>query len=105
MSWGSKMTSEKRKKQLIHFIFLQETYPATPPVWFADSEETSVTNAVQILSNTSGAENHIVNQVGILLRELCRLHGVQEPPDMTRLTLPIPVNTRFQVKKFFWGGS
>lgn len=76
----------------------QETYPATPPVWFAESEETSVTNAVQILSNTSGAENHVVNQVGILLRELCRLHGVQEPPDLTRLTLPVPVNTRLQVR-------
>lgn len=83
------------KKYEIH-ANITETYPATPPVWFAESEETSVTNAVQILSNTSGAENHVVNQVGILLRELCRLHGVQEPPDLTRLTLPIPVNTRIQ---------
>lgn len=38
---------------------LQETYPSTPPVWFAESEETSVTNAVQILSNTSGRDNHV----------------------------------------------
>ncbi|EEB13516.1 ubiquitin-conjugating enzyme E2 Q2, putative [Pediculus humanus corporis] len=83
------------KKYEIH-ANITETYPATPPVWFADSEETSVTNAVQILSNTSGAENHVVNQVGILLKELCRLHGVQEPSDLTRLTLPSPVNTRFQ---------
>ncbi|PSN51396.1 Ubiquitin-conjugating enzyme E2 Q2 [Blattella germanica] len=36
----------------------KETYPSTPPVWFAESEETSVTNAVQILSNTSGRDNH-----------------------------------------------
>lgn len=28
-------------------------------MWFADSEETSVTNAVQILSNTSGLDNHV----------------------------------------------
>lgn len=83
------------KKYEIH-ANITETYPATPPVWFAESEETSVTNAVQILSNTSGTENHVVNQVGILLRELCRLHGVQEPADLTRLTLPIPVNTRIQ---------
>lgn len=42
---------------------LQETYPSTPPVWFAESEETSVTNAVQILSNTHGIDNHVINQV------------------------------------------
>ena len=44
-------------------MFLQETYPSSPPVWFAESEETSVTNAVQILSNTNGRDNHVINQV------------------------------------------
>lgn len=69
---------------IITFI-LQETYPSTPPVWFAESEETSVTNAVQILSNTTGRDNHVINQVGILLKELCRLHSLPEPPDVERL--------------------
>lgn len=95
---------------------LQETYPSSPPVWFAESEETSVTNAVQILSNTNGRDNHVINQVsrtaaykdyrlclrylymydyvyvfkvGILLRELCRLHNVPLPPDIDNLTLPL----------------
>ncbi|XP_054285467.1 ubiquitin-conjugating enzyme E2 Q2-like [Macrosteles quadrilineatus] len=66
---------------------ITETYPSTPPVWFADTEETSVTNAVQILSNTSGRDNHVMNQVAILVRELCRLHGVSEPGELERLTL------------------
>lgn len=70
------------------YIFVKETYPGTPPVWFADSEETSVTNAVQILSNTEGRDNHVIHQVAILLRELCRLHAVPEPPDIDSLTLP-----------------
>lgn len=69
-------------------ILLQETYPSTPPVWFAESEETSITNAVQVLSNTEGRDNHVIQQVAILLRELCRLHSVPEPPDIDRLTLP-----------------
>lgn len=43
----------------LFLFFLKETYPSTPPVWFADSEDTSVTNAVQILSNTSGRDNHV----------------------------------------------
>lgn len=46
-----------------------------------------MTNAVQSLSNTSGLDNHMMNQVGILLRELCRLHGLPEPPDVHRLSL------------------
>ncbi|EDV92058.1 GH24254 [Drosophila grimshawi] len=68
---------------------ITETYPSSPPVWFAESEETSVTNAVQILSNTNGRDNHVINQVGILLRELCRLHNVPLPPDIDNLALPL----------------
>jgi len=81
------------KKYEIH-ANITETYPSTPPVWFAESEETSVTNAVQILSNTSGRDNHVLNQVGILLRELCRLHCIPEPPDIALLTMPAAAGYR-----------
>lgn len=37
------------------------------------------------MSNTSGLDNHVINQVGILLKELCRLHSLPEPPDVERL--------------------
>jgi len=77
------------KKYEIH-ANITETYPSVPPVWFADSEETSITNAVQILSNTGGLDNHVLHQVQILLRELCRLHDVPEPPDVNQLTIQIP---------------
>ncbi|XP_017782523.1 PREDICTED: ubiquitin-conjugating enzyme E2 Q2 [Nicrophorus vespilloides] len=77
------------KKYEIH-ANITETYPSVPPVWFADSEETSITNAVQILSNTEGLDNHVLHQVAILLRELCRLHAVPEPPDVAKLTFPNP---------------
>lgn len=80
------------KKYPIH-ANITETYPSVPPVWFADSEETSITNAVQILSNTEGLENHVLHQVAILLRELCRLHAVPEPPELDRLRLPDPQTT------------
>lgn len=49
----------------------QETYPSTPPVWFAESEETSITNAVQILSTTEGQNNHVLNQVSMNVSCLC----------------------------------
>lgn len=45
------------------FFSSQETYPHTPPVWFAESEETNISNAIQLLSNTSGLDNHVINQV------------------------------------------
>ncbi|EDS33479.1 ubiquitin-conjugating enzyme E2 q [Culex quinquefasciatus] len=67
---------------------ITETYPSTPPVWFAESEETSITNAVQTLTNTRGLDNHVINQVEILLRELCRLHTVPLPPDLDNLSIP-----------------
>ncbi|EFX74065.1 hypothetical protein DAPPUDRAFT_215319 [Daphnia pulex] len=66
---------------------ITETYPSTPPVWFADVEDPLITNAVQILSNTSGSDNHILEQVRILVQELCRLHDLPEPPDLEMLTL------------------
>lgn len=78
-------SNENAKPNLTNAIIFKETYPSTPPVWFAESEETSVTNAVQILSNTTGRDNHVLNQVGILLKELCRLHSLPEPPDVERL--------------------
>nr|CAG4638533.1 EOG090X0867 [Cyclestheria hislopi] len=74
------------KKYDIH-ANITETYPSTPPVWFADVEDPIITNAVQILSNTSGRENHIIEQVRILAQELCRLHDVPEPPDLQLLSL------------------
>lgn len=48
-------------------LSLQETYPHSPPVWFAESEETNISNAIQLLSNTSGLDNHVINQVSTTL--------------------------------------
>jgi len=78
------------KKYDIH-ANITETYPATPPVWFADVEDHSITNAVQVLSTTSGHENHILEQVKLLVQELCRLHDIPEPPDLELLNLTRPL--------------
>ncbi|KAL5277674.1 UBE2Q1 family protein [Megaselia abdita] len=71
---------------------ITETYPSTPPVWFADNDETSITNVVQILNNTNGLDNHIINQVRILIRELCLLHNVPLPSEVDSLTIPVITN-------------
>lgn len=41
-----------------------------------------------MLSNTVGQNNHVLNQVDILLRELCRLHNLSVPNDVENLVLP-----------------
>ncbi|XP_065221622.1 ubiquitin-conjugating enzyme E2 Q2 [Planococcus citri] len=68
---------------------ITETYPSTPPVWFADTEDIRVTNAVQTLTNTTGLDNHIINQVIILLKELCRIYQVDVPTNLDSLRLGI----------------
>lgn len=38
--------------------------------------------------------SQVLNQVGILLRELCRLHCIPEPPDIALLTMPAVAGCR-----------
>ncbi|CAN8005277.1 unnamed protein product, partial [Ixodes hexagonus] len=61
---------------------LQETYPSTPPVWFSETEEPSISNIVQLLTNTQGRDNHILQQVKILVKELCKVHSFPEPTEL-----------------------
>ena len=43
----------------VYVCAFQETYPHSPPVWFAETEDTNVTNAIERLSNTVGKDNHV----------------------------------------------
>lgn len=63
------------------------TYPQAPPIWFSDSEEITITNAMQMLSNTTGRDNHVIVQIGLLLRDLCHFHNLPLPCDIDKLTL------------------
>lgn len=77
---------------------ITETYPETPPVWFAECEDTNVTNAIQILSNTSGIDNHVIHQVIILLTELCKIHNLPIPSEIHNLRTPfsnVPASSQF----------
>lgn len=71
------------KKHDIH-AHITETYSRTPPVWFADTEDHAITNALHTLSTTSGADNHILSQTKLLLELVCPSLGVPMPPDLER---------------------
>ncbi|XP_054160719.1 ubiquitin-conjugating enzyme E2 Q2-like [Oppia nitens] len=76
--------SNNGKKYEIH-ANITETYPSVPPVWFSESDEPIITNVVQLLSNTEGADNHMLRQVKILVEELCRVHTMPLIQDINKL--------------------
>jgi len=83
------------RKHVIHAT-LTETYPSSPPVWFSESEDTKVTEAVSCLSSTSGLDNHLLYQVKMLLRNLCSLFSIPVPSELDTLrasTVPVAVAT------------
>ncbi|CAB4063221.1 UBE2Q [Lepeophtheirus salmonis] len=63
-------------------VILWKRIPNTPPVWFSESEDSKITNALSVLSNTSGLDNHLLHQVKILLRELCSAYTLPLPPEI-----------------------
>ena len=71
------------RKHVIHAT-LTETYPNTPPVWFSESEDPKVSEAVSRLASTSGLDNHMMYQIKLLLTTLCDLFSI---PSMTRLMI------------------
>ena len=64
---------------------LQETYPNTPPVWFSESDEANIANALTSLSETNGLENHLLHQIRLLLRQLCTLYGLPLLPECNEI--------------------
>ena len=58
------------RKHVIH-ANITETYPASPPVWFSESEDGKVAEAVACLAGTAGLDNHMLYQVKTLVRNLC----------------------------------
>jgi len=59
----------------------KETYPQSPPVWFSESEDPKVSEAVAVLTTTSGLDNHLLYQVKLLVRQLCQLFAAPLPPE------------------------
>jgi len=62
---------------------ITETYPNTPPVWFSESDDANISNALISLSETNGLENHLLHQIRLLLRHLCTLYGLPLIPECT----------------------
>ncbi|KAK2146113.1 hypothetical protein LSH36_631g01040 [Paralvinella palmiformis] len=64
---------------------ITETYPQTAPIWFSESDETSVSTAIEKLCDTSPANYNICKQIHLLLSDLCQLHDVPVPEDLSSI--------------------
>jgi len=69
------------RKHVIH-ANITETYPQSPPVWFSESEDPKVAEAVSCLTGTSGMDNHLLYQVKLLLRNLCSQFSIPVPKEV-----------------------
>ncbi|XP_046574341.1 ubiquitin-conjugating enzyme E2 Q2-like isoform X2 [Haliotis rubra] len=61
---------------------ITETYPQSAPIWFSDSEEVVVTTVIERLTETTPDKYNILQQVKLLLTELCSLHDIPVPEEI-----------------------
>ncbi|CAG0916318.1 unnamed protein product [Notodromas monacha] len=64
------------KRYELHANIL-ETYPSSPPVWYIETDDAAISSIVEKLSNTNGKDNHLLNQVSILVKDLCELYNIE----------------------------
>ncbi|KAG9511344.1 Ubiquitin-conjugating enzyme E2 Q2 [Fragariocoptes setiger] len=72
-------------RQVVIHANITEVYPACPPVWFSETDDASIGNVVETLSATSGSNNYILEQVRILITELCRINSLPIPEDLEQI--------------------
>uniref|UniRef100_A0A672LJ61 E2 ubiquitin-conjugating enzyme n=1 Tax=Sinocyclocheilus grahami TaxID=75366 RepID=A0A672LJ61_SINGR len=60
-----------------------ESYPTTPPIWFVDSDDPSLTEVLERLED-------LLQQLKRLICDLCRLYNLPQHPDVEMLDQPLP---------------
>jgi len=64
---------------------ITETYPQSAPIWFSDSEDSSVVDVVSELTNTKEEQFNILYQTKLLIEGLCRLQDIELPVEIFTL--------------------
>ncbi|XP_014681081.1 PREDICTED: ubiquitin-conjugating enzyme E2 Q1-like [Priapulus caudatus] len=72
------------EKYVIH-ANITETYPETPPIWFAEKDDAGITAVIERLTETDTEHNHLVHQVRLFISDLCELHNLQVPAEVSLL--------------------
>ncbi|XP_023604997.1 ubiquitin-conjugating enzyme E2 Q2-like isoform X2 [Myotis lucifugus] len=68
---------------------LQESYPASSPIWFVDSDDPNLTSVLERLEDSKN-NSSLRQQLKWLICELCRLHDLPKHLDVELLDQPLP---------------
>uniref|UniRef100_A0A9J7YVG0 E2 ubiquitin-conjugating enzyme n=2 Tax=Cyprinus carpio TaxID=7962 RepID=A0A9J7YVG0_CYPCA len=85
------------EKLLIIHCNITESYPSTPPIWFVDSDDPSLTEVLERLDDNHSSLTSY--QLKRLICDLCRLYNLPQHPDVEMLDQPLPAGPISQDKK------
>ncbi|KPP66109.1 hypothetical protein Z043_115425, partial [Scleropages formosus] len=71
-------------------LTFQESYPSTPPIWFVDSDDPSLTQVLERLEDVRKGSTLLLQQLKRLICDLCRLYNLPQHPDVEMLDQPLP---------------
>uniref|UniRef100_A0A9J8BPJ4 E2 ubiquitin-conjugating enzyme n=2 Tax=Cyprinus carpio TaxID=7962 RepID=A0A9J8BPJ4_CYPCA len=87
------------EKLLIIHCNITESYPSTPPIWFVDSDDPSLTEVLERLDDVRKGNTLLLQQLKRLICDLCRLYNLPQHPDVEMLDQPLPAGPISQDKK------
>ncbi|XP_051979172.1 ubiquitin-conjugating enzyme E2 Q2-like isoform X2 [Xyrauchen texanus] len=87
------------EKLLIIHCNITESYPSTPPIWFVDSEDPSLTEVLERLDDVRKGNTLLLQQLKRLICDLCRLYNLPQHPDVEMLDQPLPAGPINQDRK------
>uniref|UniRef100_A0A672N0J7 Ubiquitin-conjugating enzyme E2 Q2-like n=1 Tax=Sinocyclocheilus grahami TaxID=75366 RepID=A0A672N0J7_SINGR len=71
-------------------LVFQESYPSTPPIWFVESDDPSLTGVLERLEDVRRSSTLLLQQLKRLICDLCRLYNLPQHPDVEMLDQPLP---------------
>uniref|UniRef100_A0A672MWY0 E2 ubiquitin-conjugating enzyme n=1 Tax=Sinocyclocheilus grahami TaxID=75366 RepID=A0A672MWY0_SINGR len=71
-------------------IMFCESYPSTPPIWFVESDDPSLTGVLERLEDVRRSSTLLLQQLKRLICDLCRLYNLPQHPDVEMLDQPLP---------------
>ncbi|TSL75328.1 Ubiquitin-conjugating enzyme E2 Q2 [Bagarius yarrelli] len=87
------------EKLLIIHCNITESYPSTPPLWFVDSDDPSLTQILERLEDVRKGNTLLLQQLKRLICDLCRLYNLPQHPDVEMLDQPLPAGPVNQERK------
>lgn len=84
---------------LIIHCNITESYPTTPPIWFVDSDDPSLTQVLERLEEVRRSSTLLLQQLKRLICDLCRLYNLPQHPDVEMLDQPLPAGPVNQDRK------